>query len=295
MAMPSEPEGLAIARTRIARERERRSGVLDLGNLGLKEWPDELWSLHHLACLNLGVGWTDDVNGFHFAESGMAYAPNALPAAGAAGSWGSLPNLRILSLAGPRGDGSSWDDLTGLGELSDLRVLDLSWTEADDLTPLAWLSRLEVLDASYTFVSSIAPLGGMKALRHLDLSHTKVANLTPLKDHPALETLLCYHTPVATVEPLAGLPALKKLDLTQTKVTTLDALAGLRALETLTCAWMPAESISESIVRLPALQKLVLHETSVANVPLEVLSADVTTNCLEAVRRWFAEDGEAAP
>ena len=286
--MPSNDQGLTIAHARIAREREKRSGILDLGNLGLKEWPAELWELTHLTCLNLGVGWTDESQGFHFAEPGIAYAPNALSPVEARAAWVRLPNLQILSLAGPRGDGSPWSDLSGLENLTQLRVLDLSWTEVADLCPLADLNHLEVLDASYTFVSSLAPLARLSALRHLDINYTDVADLAPLEDHPALQTLLCYHTPVASVSPLAKLTALRKIDLTHTQVTTLESLAHLPALQNLHCAWTPIESIPESLVRLTSLQNLILHETAISNVPIEVLSQDNATNCLESLRAYFS-------
>lgn len=248
--MPSAHEGPAIASARILREQERRTGTLDLGDLGLTAWPNELWELIHLSCLNLGVGWTDAVNGFHPASPGIPYAPNALPPAGARELWNRLPNLQTLSLAGARGDGSAWDDLAGLESLPQLRVLDLSWTSVEDLTPLAGLAHLEVLDASYTFVSDIASLTGLTALRHLDLSHTKAGDLSPLARHSALQVLLCYHTPITTVAPLHGLPALRKLDLTQTRITDLEPLVSLPALETLLYAWTPVETIPESLVRL---------------------------------------------
>lgn len=283
----SDSEGLTIARARIARERERRSSMLDLGDLGLTEWPEELWELSHLTCLNLGIGWSDEHNGFHPAKPGIAYAPNALPAVEVQGAWASLPELRILSLAGPRGDGSAWSDLTGLECLEQLRVLDLSWTAVADLAPLNHLTHLEVMDASYTFISSLAPLGGLTVLRHLNISHTQVAELSPLQAHTALQTLLCYHIPVSSIAALAGLPALRKLDLTQTQVTSLEPLAGLPSLQSLHCAWTPVERIPESLVRLPSLQSLVLHENAIANVPAQVLSPDGGTSCLEELRAYL--------
>ncbi|MES2737516.1 MAG: leucine-rich repeat domain-containing protein [Verrucomicrobiota bacterium] len=285
--MPSASEGLTIARARIAREQERRSGLLDLGDLGLTEWPNELWDLAHLTCLNLGVGWTDENHGFHPAEPGIAYAPNALPPTAAQPAWARLPHLHTLSLAGPRGDGSPWDDLTGLENLTQLRVLDLSWTSVADLAPLARLTSLQVLDASYTFTSSLAPLARLTALRHLDLSYTHVADLSPLQAHTALQTLLCYHTPVASIAPLASLPALQKLDLTQTQVTSLDPLAQLPSLQTLHCAWTPVESIPASLVGLPTLQTLILHETALSNIPPAALSPDNATNCLDHLRAYL--------
>ena len=285
--MPSAAEGLSIARTRIAKEQKTRGGTLDLGNLGLTEWPGELWELTHLTCLNLGVGWTDESNGFHFAEPGAAYASNALEPEEARKSWALLPNLRILSLAGSRGDGSPWSDITGFDSLTELRVLDLSWTEVADLSPLAGLTRLAILDASYTFIPNIATLAMLIALRHLDVSYTEVSDLLPLQGHPALQTLLCYHTSVSTVTPLSSLPLLRKLDLCQTQITSLDPLAHLPSLEILLCAWTPIASLPEALVRLPSLQTLVLHETAISNVPVDLLSRDGGENCLERVRAGF--------
>ncbi|HYF35349.1 MAG TPA: hypothetical protein VD994_08685 [Prosthecobacter sp.] len=172
------PPGPTIAQTRIVREQQNRTGTLDLGNLGLTEWPNQLWDLSHLTTLNLGVGWLDENLSFHFAEPGIDYAPNSLSPAGARDLWSRLPNLQTLSLAGPRGDGSPWDDLTGFEALTQLRVLDLSWTGVDDLTPLSHLTNLQVLDVSYTFISTIAPLSHLTALRHLDYAHTPAAGLT---------------------------------------------------------------------------------------------------------------------
>jgi hypothetical protein len=50
--MPSHPEGLAIARSRIAEEKRKQTGFLDLGRLGLTELPEELFELEHLWGLN---------------------------------------------------------------------------------------------------------------------------------------------------------------------------------------------------------------------------------------------------
>lgn len=288
--MFTDSPGHRRALDRIAQEKEKRTGFLDLGNLGLTGWMEELWTLDHLTGLNLGVGWLDETCGFHFAAPGIDAAQNTLPAEEA--QWHRLPNLRILSLAGERGEGSPWGDLAGLDSLTELRALDLSFTDVNDLTPLSGLPQLQVLDASYTFIDSLAPLAAHSALRHLDLSHTKAADLTPLTHHPALQTLLCYHTPVASVAPLAGLPALKKLDLTQTQVTTLDPLAALPSLETLHCAWTPVETLSESLVRLSTLRSLILHETAISNFPVDALSPDASTSCLESVRAWLERSGQ---
>jgi internalin A len=54
VAPTSSLDGLAIARERIAKEAEGKTGFLDLGMLGLTELPEELFQLKHLRRLNLG-------------------------------------------------------------------------------------------------------------------------------------------------------------------------------------------------------------------------------------------------
>jgi internalin A len=51
--MSSDPDGPAIARARIAEEKEKRTGFLDLGRLGLTELPEELFELDDFCGLNL--------------------------------------------------------------------------------------------------------------------------------------------------------------------------------------------------------------------------------------------------
>ena len=50
-----------IARERIVREAEEKTGFLDLGRLGLTELPEELFQLKHLRGLNLGAGGASEL------------------------------------------------------------------------------------------------------------------------------------------------------------------------------------------------------------------------------------------
>lgn len=194
--MPSHADGLRTALRRIAAERETRAGFLDLGNLGLTEWPEGLETLTHLTRLNLGIGWLDERLGFRFAEPGLDASQNVLPAVGA--PWRHLPQLQVLSLAGERGPGSPWGDLRGFEHLIRLRVLNLSFTDVDDLTPLAGLTQLVVLDVSYTFIACLAVLRGHTALRYLDAAHARITNVdASFVRLPALETLVLHSNPIA--------------------------------------------------------------------------------------------------
>jgi internalin A len=69
---PSESEGEAIARARIAEEKEKGTGLLDLGRLVLTKLPEELFDLEHLRGLNLGSAWRDQQGEWHAAVSHLA-------------------------------------------------------------------------------------------------------------------------------------------------------------------------------------------------------------------------------
>jgi hypothetical protein len=62
-------DDLTIARQRIAREAEERTGFLDLGRLGLSELPDELFELKHLRRLYLGASFFDEAGQPHSSAS----------------------------------------------------------------------------------------------------------------------------------------------------------------------------------------------------------------------------------
>ena len=117
--MLSHPEGLAIARVRIAEEKEKRTGFLDLGRLGLTELPEELFELEYLWGLNWGRWWRDGQEEEHEADSDLA------------------PNQHA-------------HQLIHLQRFPGLRLLSVSQTDISDLSPLAGLSALQSLDCSET-------------------------------------------------------------------------------------------------------------------------------------------------
>src|SRR4051794_1792710 len=115
--MPPHPEGLAIARSRIAEEKGKQTGFLDLGRLGLTELPEELFELEYLWGLNLGHMWRDDQDKSHEAESNLA--PNRLA-----------------------------QELIHLQRFPRLRLLSVVQIDISELGPLSGLSALQSLDCS---------------------------------------------------------------------------------------------------------------------------------------------------
>ncbi len=284
--MPSHPEGLAIARVRIAQEKGKRTGFLDLGRLGLTELPEELFELEYLWGLNWGTWWRDGQDKAHLAASDLAPNQHAHQLI----HLQRFPGLRLLSVS--RTDISDLSPLAGLSALqsldcwstrvsdlgplaglSALQSLDCTGTKVSDLSPLAGLSALQSLDCTGTKVSDLGPLAGLSALQSLDCSYTQVSDLGPLAGLSALQLLYCIGTQVSDLGPLAGLSALQSLDCSGTHVSELGPLAGLSALRSLYC-WNTQVSELGPLAGLSALQSLACSQTEVSDLgPLAGLSA----------------------
>ena len=254
--------GIAEAGRRIAEEAVRRTGRLDLRNLGLRDLPEELFRLTHLRALDLGSKPPWD----------HGHAPNAVDAR----------RDRLRALADLEEVGLAWSDLgsldfaAGLGRLA---RLDVSRTQVADLAPLASLTALQSLDCSHTQVADLTPLAGLTALQSLGFSFTKVANLTPLASLTALQGLDCSHTQVADLTPLASLTALQSLGFSFTKVANLTPLASLTALQGLDCSLTQVADLIP-LASLTALQSLDCSGTQVAELtPLAGLTALQSLRC----------------
>ena len=185
-------------------------------------------------------------------------------------------------------------DLRPLARLTALRSLDCSITEVSGLTPLAGLTALQSLNCGGTQVSDLAPLAGLTALRSLYCIGTHVSDLTPLTDLSALQSLDCSYTHVSELTPLARLTALQSLDCSYTQVSDLTPLAGLTALQSLDCSFCNLGALPAAVRNIASLQWLVLFQTRIPGIPAEVLSQNVSDNCLAAVRAHFRDQAAGA-
>ncbi len=268
--MPSESEGQAVARARIAEEKEKRTGFLDLGRLGLTELPDELFDLKDLWGLNLGFGWRDQQGEWH--AVGVKLAPNQ--PRNIVSTLRLFAGLTHLSLAG-----MDVADLVPLAGLKALRSVVCDHTRVSDLSPLAHLQALQSLDCSGTQVSDLSPLANLEALQSLDCSGTQVSDLSPLANLEALQSLGCSGTQVSDLSPLADLQGLRSLDCSGTQVSDLSPLAGLQALQSLVCDRTQVSDLSP-LAHLQALQSLVCDGTQVSDLsPLADLQELRSLDC----------------
>ena len=271
--MSNQPDGLTIARQRIAHEAEAQTGFLDLGMLGLTELPEEIFRLKHLRRLNLGN--FDDTFGRSLAypltaQISIKHYLECLV---------EFPDIIRLYLIK-----FELKDLDRIAILQNLHELYCSETQVSDLRPLAAIANLQVLDCSSTQVSDLGPLAGLANLQSLLCYGTEVSDLGPLAGLANLQSLLCYGTKVSDLGPLAGVSNLQTLDCSITPVSDLGPLAGLANLKKLGCSYTSLAVLPRSLLDKPSLQELVLFDCRLPGVPSEVLSQSWTENCLESLR-----------
>lgn len=188
----------------IAKEKQKRTGTLNISNCGLTEIPAEVAEMTWLYMLI--------VSNLNFIRIN--------------GEWVKNPNTdKQNSIA----------DLTLLAQLPNLQQLDCSNTQVADLTPLANLQNLQQLGCSFTLVTELTPLADLQNLQQLDCSYTQVDDLTPLVSLQDLHWLDCSKTQVVDLTPLTNLQNLQRLDCSNTQVTDLTPLVNLQNLQRLGC------------------------------------------------------------
>ncbi len=201
-----------------------------------------------------------------------------------------LLGLQSLDLSGTR-----VHDLSPLAGLLGLQRLDLWSISVHDLSPLAGLLGLQSLGLSGTSVHDVSPLIGLLGLQSLGLSSTGVKDLSPLAGLLGLQSLDLSSTSVKDLSPLAGLLGLQSLDLSSTSVKDLSPLAalqGLQALDLYGCRPAIPTMLLQVFADHALLTNLVADEA--VGVPREVLSQDVSDNCLPRLRTYLSELGLGA-
>jgi internalin A len=189
-------------------------------------------------------------------------------------------------------------NLGPLAGLDSLRTLACGATPINDIGPIARLSALQTLNLWGTQVNDLEPVTGLGALQSLDCRETQISNLGPLAGLSALQTLNCSGTQISNLGPLAGLSALQTLYCSGTPISDLGPVAGLTALQTLDCSGCRLIGVPDALWYKPSLQRLVLYESHLPGVLVEVLSQSPSDDCLQSLRahlRDLAEGGVAVP
>lgn len=244
----------------IREAKEKRATSLDLGNCGLRELPEELFELVWLEELVLGNHRTHEPYNFF----------SALPS-----ELKQLQGLKKLNVRG--GNNLQPDatfpikDLSPLKYLTELEVLNLSFTQISDIKPLNELHKLKELDIAYSMVCDLSPLVGLYHLQKLYFGSTKIDKLDPLSELRELKKLELRGIHVRSLHPLKDLHQLQWLMLSSSQVSDLGPLKGLHRLQTLFLSHTQVSDLNP-LKDLHQLQRLKLNSTQVSDLsPLKIL------------------------
>ena len=161
--MTDAEKAYAKAERLIAKEKEERTGELDLSNdefKALSKLPSDISDLDWLSTLRLNNTQIESLE----------------PVS-------TLTALMLLELKN-----TSIIDLTPLETLESLRWLNLSYTAVRELVPLSNLHKLFALFLGKTQIEDIVQIECLKLLKRLDIDNCKIADLRPCRNFTELSS-----------------------------------------------------------------------------------------------------------
>ena len=178
-----------------------------------------------------------------------------------------LTQLTILNLSF-----SSLSDVSFLSALTQLRTLYLWDNSITDVSPFAELTELTRLYLSNNTITDVSPLAGLTQLIYLFLDRNSVTDVSPLARFTQLRHLYLNNNAIADVAPFAKLTQLEILQLGDNDITDVSPLAELTKLTRLYLSNNTITDVSP-LAELTKLTQLYLDNNSITDVsPLVVLN-----------------------
>jgi|GEM_PF-2213997 len=148
------------------------------------------------------------------------------------------------------------------------KITDLGNTEGKHITNLSGienLTNLTLLNLSNNQISNIEPLKGLTNLTNLNLASNQMSNLEPLKGLTKLISLNLNTNQISNIESLKGLTRLTELNLDTNKMSNIEPLKGLTKLTDLNLASNQMSNI-EPLKKLTNLTDLNLASNQMSNI-----------------------------
>ncbi|MDW3196720.1 MAG: COR domain-containing protein [Cytophagales bacterium] len=268
----------------IEKEKQENSGKLDLGNCGLMEIPDEVFSLKHLHTLILSNQWWD-WNQEIWVNSRNNGKPNHISKIDK--KIDSLTNLIWLVISGGFGENWQISDLSPICGLLNLKHLDLSNNEIKDLKTLGQLVDLNFLYLRGNKIKDIHSLRGIQSLIHLDLHSNQIEDIAPIESLKDLRSLNIHSNHIQDLMPLKELINLSSLKLSNNRIEHISAVKNLSNLNMLDLSNNKIRDI-EAIAQLTNINLLDLSNNKIQNIsPLnklvELKHLDLTSNKVQDI------------
>ena len=141
----------------------------------------------------------------------------------------SLEELTVASC------GLSSAQMEQIGQLTNLKVLDISDNQIVSLAPLANLTALTSLKASNNSIYDLSPLSGMKELQSLVIGNNAIEDISPLWSLTNMQKLDLRNNPLSDIGNVSGMTQLTDFDISNCSVSDASALANKTELVNLNC------------------------------------------------------------
>jgi len=246
----------------IAEAKRTNAKVLDLGNCGLTELPNELFELTQLEELNLCNRYWDykkrkyiesnnqgDLNQLSRLKKGITR----------------LKALKMLRINGDLSNKFQISDVSFLGKLTNLKSLGLSNNRLKDISVLQNLTSLKSLNLSNNRLKDVFVLKNLINIQSLYLSYNEITDISFLQNLTSIQSLYLNYNKITDYSVLQNLISIRKLDLHSNQITDISFLDNLISLQSLGLSDNKLKDISV-LQNLTSLQSLNLCRNQITDI-----------------------------
>ncbi len=123
------------------------------------------------------------------------------------------------------------DDISGLADMTKLKLLQLPKPLITDITPLTRLTNLVELDIRENQISDITPLANLTNLRALTISGNPITDITPLSRLTNLVELYMWECQISDITAIVNMTQLEYFTASKNKITDITPLTNLTQLK----------------------------------------------------------------
>jgi len=215
----------------IAKEKIEKTGILDLGNCGLTELPEELFELIWLEELMISNHYIN-YEQKKLIKSQNKGKRNELEKL--SNSFSELIHLKKL-YCGDENVFQKWkiEDASFLSGLTQLQSLDLRNNQITDISFLSGLTQLQSLYLRNNQITDISFLSSLTQLQSLYLRNNQITDISFLSSLTQLQSLNLSENQITDISFLSSLTRLQSLNLSSNQITDYSFLSGLTQLQSL--------------------------------------------------------------
>ncbi len=156
-------------------------------------------------------------------------------------------------------------DLTGLSAFSNLEVLYLDQNRISDISELGLIHTLKIVNLEYNYISDLAPVAALSNLEQLELRENTVHDISPVSYCQELKVLDFRDNVVDDISSLQDMISLKQLVMSGNRIESLDPVSDLKDLWYLSFNKNPVNDINP-VRNLQNLTTLCMSGTDVEDI-----------------------------